>query len=316
MASTTAVATTENCTNLLGPLFVIGANQTPFLNDIGGVGGSNARTAKGWAFPVAQITTLDAGAQPAITEDASVTAPVLHTYARTQTFNTCQIFQQGVRVSYAKESDLNTLAGIPILGETTNVPSELQQQIAMNLRQLTLDVDKSFLSGAYVAAGDADVAAKTEGIVTATTAHGSTVNVAGALDKAHINEVLRTMAAAGAAFGRMKLYCGAFVKQALSTLYTYVPMDRRVQGGSTEVLETDFCQIEVAWCPGIESHTILIADLSVVHPVFLPVPGKGTVFYEELARTGASSGGQVYAQIGLDYGPLTYHGTLTTVNDS
>jgi hypothetical protein len=316
MASTNAAATTENCTNLLGPLFVIGANQTPFLNDIGGLGGSNSRTAKGWAFPVAQITTLDAGAQPAITEDASVTAPVLHTYARTQTFNTVQIFQQGVRVSYAKESDLNTLAGIPILGETTNVPSELQQQIAMNMRQLALDVDKSFLHGAYVAAGDADVAAKTEGIVTATTAHGSTVAVGGALDKAHINELLRAMADAGADFGRMKLYAGSFVKQALSALYTYVPMDRKVQGGSTEVLETDFCRLEVAYCPGITATTVLIADLNVVHPVFLPVPGKGTIFYEELARTGASSGGQIYSQIGLDYGPLTYHGTLTGVTAS
>lgn len=309
MASTAAAATTENCINLLGPLFVIGANQTPFLNDIGGLGGSNARTAKGWAFPIAQTTALDAGAQPAITEDASVAGPPLHTYARAQQFNTCQIFQQGVQVSYAKESDLNTLAGIPILGEQTNIPSEKQQQIAMNMRQIALDAEAAFLTGAYVAAGDANVAAKTRGIVTAATTN--TVNVAGALDKAHINELLRAMADNGAQFGRMKIYCGSFVKQALSALYTYVPMDRRVQGGSTEILETDFCQLEVAFSPLITSTVALFADLSVIHPVFLPVPGKGTIFYEDLAKVGASEIGQVYAQIGLDYGPQTFHGTLT-----
>jgi hypothetical protein len=313
MASTNAIATTENCVNLLGSLFVIGANQTPFLNAIGGLGGSNSRTAKGWSFPVSQATALDAGAQPAITEDAAVAAPVLHTYARTQMFNVCQIFQQGVRVSYPKSSDLNTLAGIPILGESTNVPSELQQQIAMNMRQIAVDVEKSFLVGAQVVAGDSDVAAKTEGICTYAAAHGTTVNVAGALDRAHINELLRGMADAGATFGRMQLHVGSFVKQALSALYTYVPMDRRIQGGSTEILETDFCQLEVVFNPQITSTVALVADISVCHPVFLPVPGKGTLFYEELAKTGASEGGHIYGQIGLDYGPAVYHGTLTGV---
>jgi len=46
-------------------------------------------------------------------------------------------------------------------------------------------------------------------------------------------------------------------------------------------------------------------------PVFLPVPGKGFLFYEELAKSGASEKGQIYGQIGLDHGPEIYHGKLT-----
>ena len=65
-----------------------------------------------------------------------------------------------------------------------------------------------------------------------------------------------------------------------------------------------------------DSTVLLIADLSVVHPVFLPVPGKGNVFYEDIPQAGASVGGQVYAQMGLDYGPETYHGTLTALTAS
>ena len=62
--------------------------------------------------------------------------------------------------------------------------------------------------------------------------------------------------------------------------------------------------------------TLLIADLSVCKPVFLPVPGKGVLFYEELSRTGASEKGHLYGQIGLDYGPEEYHGTITGLTTS
>ena len=47
------------------------------------------------------------------------------------------------------------------------------------------------------------------------------------------------------------------------------------------------------------------------NPVFLPVPNKGVLFYEELSRTGASESGQIYGQIGIDYGPEEMHGTIT-----
>jgi len=45
--------------------------------------------------------------------------------------------------------------------------------------------------------------------------------------------------------------------------------------------------------------------------VFCPVPGKGLLFYDEVAKSGASNGGQLYGQIGLDYGAEEYHGTIT-----
>jgi hypothetical protein len=54
-----------------------------------------------------------------------------------------------------------------------------------------------------------------------------------------------------------------------------------------------------------------VFDLSVCAPVWLPVPGKGLLFYEELARNGAGIRGQLYGQCGLDYGPEEYHGSIT-----
>ena len=59
------------------------------------------------------------------------------------------------------------------------------------------------------------------------------------------------------------------------------------------------------------SDQILIADLSVCSPVFLNIPDKGLLFVEELARTGASRKFQLYGEIGLEYGPETYHALIT-----
>ena len=51
--------------------------------------------------------------------------------------------------------------------------------------------------------------------------------------------------------------------------------------------------------------------ISVVNPVALPVPGKGILFYEALSKTGAAEKGQIYGQLGIDYGPEEFHGTIT-----
>jgi hypothetical protein len=48
-------------------------------------------------------------------------------------------------------------------------------------------------------------------------------------------------------------------------------------------------------------------------PVFLPVPGKGFLFVEELAKTGASEKRQMYGEIGLKYGNEKKHGKILRV---
>jgi hypothetical protein len=44
--------------------------------------------------------------------------------------------------------------------------------------------------------------------------------------------------------------------------------------------------------------------------VFLNIPGKGVLFEEELAKTGASDKSQIYGEIGLAYGNQAAHGVL------
>lgn len=309
MANAAAAGTVWNCPNYIGELFMIGANQTPFLNMSGGLEGANAKQSASFQFPTAQPWSLEAASQPAITETASLTAPTPTTYVRAQDSNTVQIVQEQVSISYAKQSVTGEISGLSISGGQP-IANEKDFQIAANMRQIAIDVDYFFLNGTYQAATDAATAAKTRGIITACTTN--TV-AAGAveLSKSIIDSLLATMAANGSQFINMVIFCNAFQKQKITNIYGYAPEDRNIGGINIKQVETDFAQIGIVYAPNVPAATVLCADMSVISPVFCPVPDKGVLFYEELAKTGASEKGQIYGQIGLDYGPEEYHGTIT-----
>jgi len=315
MANTNAAGTVWNCPNYTGELYLIGANQTPFLNMAGGLQGGRVRVVGDFQFPMAQPWALESASQPAITETDSLTAPTAWTYVREQDVNTVQIHQKQVSISYAKQSVTGQVTadgttGLIDITDGQPVQNERDFQIAANMRQIAVDVEYTFLNGAYQQATAANVAAKTRGIITACTTNTVAAGNA-ALSKDHINEVLREMATNGAEFREPVLFCNAFQKQAISELYGYAPESRNVGGVNILQIETDFCLLGIVWAPRVPAATILIADMAVVSPVYLPVPGKGVLFYEELAKDGASEKGQIYGQVGLDYGPEEFHGTIT-----
>ncbi len=320
MGNVNAVGTVWNCPNYTGELFLIGANQTPFLNMIGGLQGGAIRTVGDFEYPLAQPWSLEAAAQPAVTETASLTAPTPWTYVRDQDINTVQIFHRAVTVSYAKQSVVGQVTadattGLVDIGGMQPVQNERDFQISAHMRQIAVNVDYTFLNGQYQKAINAGTAAKTRGIITACATN--TVAAAGAdLSKPLVDQLLRTMAANGAEFVNPVIFVNAFQKQALSDIYGYAPQDRNVGGYNINQIETDFAVLGIVWAPNVPAATLLIADLSVCSPVFLPVPEKGVLFYEELSKTGAAETGQIYGQVGLDYGPEEYHGTITGLSTS
>lgn len=315
MANVNAAATVWNCPNYTGELFMIGANQTPFLNMIGGLQGTTVKTVGDFQFPLAQPWALEAASQPAISETDSLTAPTPWTYVRGQDVNTCQIWQRQVSVSYAKQSVVgqataDASTGLIDITDDQPVQNERDFQIMAHMRQLSLNIDYTFLNGAYQQASDAATAAKTRGVITACATN--TVAAGGVtLSKALIDQLLRTMAGNGAEFINPVVFVNAFQKQKISDIYGYAPEDRNIGGYNIKQVETDFAILGIVWAPNVPAATLLIADLSVCSPVFLPVPDKGVLFYEELSKAGASEVGQIYGQVGLDYGPEEYHGTIT-----
>ena len=302
--------------NYLGLLFLIGAYQTPFLNMIGGLDGARSKVVTSFSFPTSQPWSLTAASQPNISEDTSVAAGTATTVTRSQVLNTVQIFQETVEVSYAKQSTFGEISGLSAIGNQP-VSDEMAFQRRAALKQIAIDADFTFMQGAYVASStpSGDTAPRSRGMLTAI----STSEVAAAaadLTKAMVNELMKKMAEAGAVFENMVLFCNAFQKQAISDIYGYAPENRTVGGVNIQQIYTDFAPLGVVYTPNIPTDDILIADMNYCYPVFCPVPGKGLLFYEDLAQNAASIRGQMYGQIGLDHGPENYHGKVTNLSVS
>jgi len=316
MANQNAAATSWNCPNYVGELYLIGANQTPFLNQIGSLQGGNAKLVGDMQFAMAQTYALESAAQPAITETASLTKPTAWTYVRGVDYNTCHIVHKSVDVSYVKQSVVGQVTADPttglidIMGGGQPVRNERDFQIQAALEQIAIDTEYTFLHGAYQQATAANVAAKTRGIVTACSTNA--VAAGGAqLSRSLINQLVRTMAGNGAIFRNIMMFCNSYQRQRISEIFGYAPPSRTVGGVEISTVMVDFVMMDVVWCPQLDTGTVLLADLSVCNPVYLPVPEKGVLFYEPLDPGGASEVGQIYGQIGLDYGPEEYHGKIT-----
>ncbi len=307
-----ANATMWSCPNYVGELFLVGATQTPFLNMMGGLNGGKQYGA--FDFPTSQPWSLNSASQPARTENQAITAPNATTYGRSLATNTVQIHHQAVTVTYAKQSTTQVISADATTDKAMSganpVTNELDFQIMANLRQVALDAEFSFIQGTYQQATSADVAPKTRGILAACTVNAIAASSA-ALSKALFNQLLREMAANGAVFVNPVILVNAFQKQALSALFGYAPADRNIGGVNVNVIETDFAQLGVVWTPQMPNDGLAIVEMSVISPVFCPVPGKGLIFYEELSKTGAALKGQIYGQVGLDHGPSAYHGKIT-----
>lgn len=312
----TGVGVLWDLPNYDGMLFSADPTKTPFLSMIGGLTGG--KTTGNFQFPTSSEYDFPAAAQPAITETASLTASTYRReYVRDQSYNVTQIFLESVHLSYAKLSNQARLSGINTAGAKNSVADEMAWQKLQAVKKIARDVEYSFIQGAYQIATDEDVANKTRGILAAIVVGGSTVAAGTAdLSKALIDELLRTMAAAGAVFDNMVLLCNAFQMQQISDIYGYAPMDRTVGGVAVKTILTDFTTLSVVYDPFIPTDDIAFVDVAHCAPVFQPVPGKGNFFYEMLSKTGAAEEGQMFGQIGLDYSSVYMHGSITNLSTS
>lgn len=305
--------TVWNLPNYDGDLYTADAENTPFLQMIGGLNGGMQAT--NFEFPTSSLYEYPEAAQPAITETASLTAPTAISYVRDQSKNVTQIFQEQVSISYSKLSNGGRLSGINTAGASNNVVSEKDFQIARQLGKIARDVEWTFLNGTYQIATSAAVANKTRGIFEA--AETAIAAASATLAKPLLQQLFREMHAAGAIFSNMVLHANGFQKQLITDIYGYAPMDRNVGGLNIKQIETDFGNIGIAPANRfIPTTAIGVFEMSVIAPVFQPVPEKGNMFYEPLAKTGASESGQIYGQVGLDHGPGFMHGKITGLKDS
>ena len=102
------------------------------------------------------------------------------------------------------------------------------------------------------------------------------------------------------------------VTKAFASAYgQFQETSRTVGGVAVDTIITDFGTLNVMMDRHAPQDTITVASLEQCRPVFLNIPGKGVMFEEPLARTGASDEVQLYGEIGLEYGNERAHGAMT-----
>lgn len=326
-AAGAAAANTFDNPNFVGELYRVSPRETPFLSIIGGVSGGKTIMSKDFTW---QLQADPAPGAVAISEGAD---PVYDSYGRGEVANTVQIFQYGVEVTYTKLAaygQLGPQAGAtaaeviggasPIQG-TNPITNELTEQLNIKLAKMAKDVEYAFLQGTFqrpltaaedgVNGGAGGTERQTQGILgVAGTTENTATNPVDA-----VNALMVAMFDKGAPMNNIVLMAPASTKVAMTAAYAgrgllLPPRDRMVAGLALEDIVTDFGTFPVAINRWLPADTVLAVDVSVCNPVHLSIPGKGTVFTEELAQTGAALRYQLYGEIGLEYGPPEWHGTI------
>ncbi len=174
----------------------------------------------------------------------------------------------------------------------------------------------------------ANLAAQTFQI--ATTRNGSAVNFGsnitagtvvklGTLTEAYVLGLLQTVWENGGIreSETATIMANAWGKRMLSKIFVtdkgYSESSRNVGGVNVQTIETDFGRLNVMLNRYIPVHSIQVVSLEQCAPVFLEVPGKGFLFLEPLAKTGASEASQIYGEVGLEYGNELAHGKITSM---
>jgi hypothetical protein len=309
MPGITGQGQTFNLPNYTGRLFSVSPTETPFLSMIGGLSGGEEANAVEYEW---QTFDLRAPAARPRLEGADAPAPEHRT--RVNVSNVVQIVHEAVDVSYTKSATAGQLSGINVEGGSNPVASELPWQITQALKQVATDTELSFLTGTYAKPGTNAQARRTRGILQAITTNVSS-NGGTARDLTEII-VLDLLQDAWESGGIREdetrtLMVNASLKRALTKVFIkdkgYEESSRVVGGVHVQTIETDFGKVNIALNRHMPTDTLLVVSAEVCKPRILFIPGKGFLFAEPLAKTGASDRVQLYGEIGLEYGHEAMH---------
>lgn len=308
------LATSFEVLNYSGMLFNKGNTRTPLSSIIGG----RAKTTNHVEFVTGQEYATGGGSQPSISETASLTAPEASVVTREQKTNVTQIFQESVGISYAKQSNMGTLSGLNVAGQQANPMNELDFQVAAKMAKINADIEYTFINGKFSKATSDATVNKTRGLVTAITSN-TTAMGSKPLGLWDIADMVKKIYGANAPTDGLCLWCDAVTlfqinADAVQNGLSVVPAARNINGISLSSVVTPIGVVYLYLGEYLPAGTALLLNLSVLAPVFQPVPGKGNFFLEALAKTGAGEKYQLFGQIGLDHGPEWYHGKFTGIS--
>lgn len=300
--------------NYSGMLFNKGNTKVPFSTLIA----NRARNTNSVEFVTGLEYQTGGGEQPAISETDSLTAPEATYITREQKTNVTQIFQESVYISYGKQSNMGTLSGVNIAGQTANPANELDFQVAARMAKIARDIEYTFINGEYVKAANDTTANKTRGMLTAITSN--ILDLKGeAIRVWDVAEAMKLIYDSQGSTNGLVLWVDPVAMFQLNADAeqngnTIVPGARNVNGLAISTLLTPLGEIGLYLGEFLPAGTVGIFNPDVISRVEQPVPNKGNFFMEELAKTGAGTKYQIFGQLGLDHGPEWMHAKITGIN--
>lgn len=224
------LATSFGVLNYSGMLFNKGNTRCPLSSIIGG----RAKTTNHVEFVTGQEYTTGGGAQPSISETASLTAPEASVITRTQKTNVTQIFMEAVGISYAKQSNMGTLSGLNVANQQANPINELDFQVAAKMQKVNRDIEFTFIQGTYNKATQDSEVNKTRGLVEAVTTNTKAMS-SKPLGLWDIADMVKKIYGANAPTDGLCLWCDATTlfqvnADAVQNGLTVVPAAREING--------------------------------------------------------------------------------------
>jgi Family of unknown function (DUF5309) len=320
MAGIVGMANTFNTPNYVGELFAITPTDTPFLSAIGGLSGGAETASTVVQWQAYDLRSPDKNRQRL--EGAA--PPEAENRVRWNVRNVVEVHQESLDISYTRQAATGMYASTGSanpnaagLAGTNPVADELAWQTDAQLTQIARDIEVSFISGSFQEPADNTQPRRTRGILEAITTNVITNARPAPLTDVMVLDLLqKTWENGGIQVSQTAtLMCNAWQKRMLTTLFItdrrYQETSRTVGGVTVQTIETDFGTLNIMLNRHMPADTVAVVSLEQCAPVFLLVPGKGFLFLEPMAKTGANDRWQIYGEVGLKYGNERAHGKIT-----
>lgn len=298
--------------NYLGELFRKGQRPNTTLQLIGGVGGATGYSS--WEFPVGQEYEVPAhNSSAARVEGAD--APAHAGVTRSAITNVTQIWQEKVKVTYTAEAVGQQLTGLAIGGEQDPVTSELDFQTGVKLEYIARNLNWTTINQTYNKPADNTAARRTRGFVEAITSN--TVTATGDFDLDMVDDLFSQIVTnGGTADGEnLVVLAGSAQLRKMNEFFRSdklkIDDERFIGGVRVRTVWSTFGVLNFVFERDVPNDTLLFINFDVVRLATTPIPNKGVLFREELAKTGAAESYQIYGELGLDHGPEWHHGKIT-----
>lgn len=323
-----------NINNFTGELFKITPHRTPLLSASGGLTGGKAINSTYFQFQ-----TVDNAVVSSVTPGSEGGTPNYNGRSRAAVQGVLEIFHEAVQITFTAQAaygeivpfDLassykNSIDKLSLEG-TNPINDEMAAQLELVLELVAKKAEFQAFNGAF--SDGTSSTRQMRGLDEHCSLSGGNIyyndangDGSGADQKIHWDTVagaMKKLYDAGAPLREPVLFISPqmlldlnkeLVNPTVSGALTggILPRDRNVGGVDIDTIVTPFGAMGLALSDYLPSNKAFIVDMAFVTPVFLNVPGKGTVFIRDLDQgDNARMGKAVYMEMGYDFGPPQYH---------